>query len=421
MIPEKKRTGNLYIVLTCIILCVFTFISIGYSNYLTSYLIFFVVLASLATGFVVTNVSSLYKLLFFFIPLSVAVPLIEGVELQFPTEPLIAILTLMLFFSADKSVGFYKKLIRHPISKILAMELAWLLICSLFSELKLVSFKYSIVRICYVMAFYVLIIQWLQKYKKPYYFFLIYALGFVIPIIHGMIFHAKYNFMQAVSYVMPKPFFNDHTVYGACLAFLIPVLLALTFYYKRFFKSRSVIFILIPLLALFFIAEYFSFSRASWLSLALCFLLFCGLKLGLTARSFMIIIFISGSVLWINQDLIISKISETKALSNKEDLTQTITSITNIQTDASNKERLNRWKCAIRMGAEKPLFGFGPRTYKFFYGQYQVREDLNYTSTFNGTKGNAHSEFLSYFSECGVIGLIIHFSLFLITILKGIN
>ena len=48
-----------------------------------------------------------------------------------------------------------------------------------------------------------------------------------------------------------------------------------------------------------------------------------------------------------------------------------ISSMTNIKSDASNLERINRWNCAIRMFEDKPIFGFGPGTYMFVYAPYQ--------------------------------------------------
>ena len=86
-------------------------------------------------------------------------------------------------------------------------------------------------------------------------------------------------------------------------------------------------------------------------------------------------------------------------------------SVSNISTDASNKERINRWKCALRMFADKPVFGFGPGTYQFFYGKYQQRDELTRISTFTGNKGHAHSEYLNYMSETGLPGLFIFCSL----------
>ena len=53
-----------------------------------------------------------------------------------------------------------------------------------------------------------------------------------------------------------------------------------------------------------------------------------------------------------------------------------MTSITNISTDDSNVERLNRWACAFAMFDERPIVGWGPGTYKFIYSGYQKSYNL---------------------------------------------
>lgn len=100
------------------------------------------------------------------------------------------------------------------------------------------------------------------------------------------------------------------------------------------------------------------------------------------------------------------------AVSNK-DLFQHIRSVGNVKSDASNTERINRWKSAGRMFADRPFTGFGPGTYQFIYGRYQSHSDLTRISTFSGDKGSCHSEYLTYLSETGLPGFII----FLFTVL----
>jgi O-antigen ligase len=89
-------------------------------------------------------------------------------------------------------------------------------------------------------------------------------------------------------------------------------------------------------------------------------------------------------------------------------------SITNITTDASNMERINRWKCALRMFKEKPIFGWGPGTYMFEYAPFQFSYDKTIVSTNAGDKGNAHSEYISPLAESGLIGML---SFLLLTVL----
>ncbi len=87
-----------------------------------------------------------------------------------------------------------------------------------------------------------------------------------------------------------------------------------------------------------------------------------------------------------------------------ENFSERIESMSNVSSDASNLERLNRWNCAIRMFKERPIFGWGPGVYSFQYAPFQQASDLTIISTNFGTGGNAHSEYLGPLAEQGVLG-----------------
>ncbi|MDD3741610.1 MAG: O-antigen ligase family protein, partial [Bacteroidales bacterium] len=95
---------------------------------------------------------------------------------------------------------------------------------------------------------------------------------------------------------------------------------------------------------------------------------------------------------------------------NKQDsstnLKEHVRSISNVATDASNLERINRWNCAIRMFKEKPVFGWGPGTYQFKYAPFQFSYEKTIISTNAGDMGNAHSEYLGALSESGLVGML---------------
>jgi putative inorganic carbon (HCO3(-)) transporter len=98
-----------------------------------------------------------------------------------------------------------------------------------------------------------------------------------------------------------------------------------------------------------------------------------------------------------------------------------VQSISNISSDASNLERVNRWSCAIRMFKERPVFGFGPGTYMFKYAPYQFSYEKTIISTNNGDNGNAHSEYIGPLAEQGILGLILVLVLFTTIIVTGLR
>ena len=91
---------------------------------------------------------------------------------------------------------------------------------------------------------------------------------------------------------------------------------------------------------------------------------------------------------------------------SSDNFTQHIESISNVSTDDSNLERLNRWSCALAMFEERPFWGWGPGTYQFEYAPFQTSTLRTRISTNNADLGNAHSEYLGPLAEQGILGLL---------------
>jgi len=111
---------------------------------------------------------------------------------------------------------------------------------------------------------------------------------------------------------------------------------------------------------------------------------------------------------------IVHKMERNRQVSSAS-LTEHVKSISNITTDESNLERLNRWNAAFRMFRERPFFGWGPGTYMFKYAPFQRSADKTSISTDFGDMGNAHSEYIGPLVESGIFGTL---SFILITILS---
>jgi len=106
---------------------------------------------------------------------------------------------------------------------------------------------------------------------------------------------------------------------------------------------------------------------------------------------------------------------------NSANFIQHLQSISNISTDNSNLERINRWQSAFRMFNERPVFGFGPGTYQFEYGPYQHSTEKTLISTNFGDRGNAHSEYIGPLAEEGLPGMLIMAGILVFTIITGLR
>jgi putative inorganic carbon (HCO3(-)) transporter len=328
----------------------------------------------------------------FVVPLSIRLDLPGGFAVSVPSEVMIVL--LFGYFILNSSVIRVpdRRIFTHPIFILLLVSLAWMVITSVLSELPLVSFKHTFIQILYFIVFYYLFLTRFDKTENIVKFFLLYSLGLVIPIINGGIWHSRYTFNSQASYFMPRPFFNEHTIYGAALAFVIPMLFYLAFVRNGnpFTGVRKRMLVLLFLLTLFLFVILKLKLRQGFLIL------------GTLALLFMFLLF---------PDPVVSFVSRNEARSNRGNITEQIESVSNIRSDISNLERINRWKCAIRMFESRPVTGYGPGTYQFVYGRFQVKTDMTRISTYHGERGNAHSEYLQPLAESGFPGLLIYLCL----------
>ena len=224
----------------------------------------------------------------------------------------------------------------------------------------------------------------------------------VMVIIYTVVRHAGHDFSKHAGHWMMKPFFKDHTSYGAVLAMLIPPTIALLLKKNRPGITRVLLGISAIILS---IGIVFSFTRAAWVSLAGVAALFAAMKMGFKFKQLAFVGILIAALFWINQDSILIELQRNKQDSS-DNLTEHVESISNVSSDDSNLERLNRWNCAISLFKERPLMGWGPGTYQFVYAPFQEAKYQTLISTNNADGGNAHSEYLGPLAEQGVFGPI---------------
>lgn len=363
----------------------------------------------------------LFYFIIFIIPLSVSVNMFYGSAMSFPSEGLIAIFALFIIVKSLIKSPINLDFIFHPITIILIVDLLWFLLVSAYSTIPLFSFKRTLIKFIFLSVFYFFIANLLSNKKNFKKIYILYSLGMIIPILTAIIYHAKYNFHGGAAYRMTFPFFNDHTIYGAVLAFLIPILIVIVYNYKVFElskRSKSWLWILTILICIAFILSY---SRAAWLSMFLCIFFSVVIYFKISFNKLVFGVIISSAIIYFNFNSIEEIALRNNSRSNTGDISEHIESFSNIQSDASNAERINRWKCALRMFYDKPYLGFGPGTYQYNYGSYQIRSEMTRISTVHGNRGHAHSEYLTYLSETGFPGFIIFITLIFYTIFIGLR
>ena len=165
---------------------------------------------------------------------------------------------------------------------------------------------------------------------------------------------------------------------------------------------------------------FFSYCRAAWLSVLGAIGVYVLIRMGMKVKWMVLLFGLGVAVFFTYQSDVLYKLGKNHQDSSY-DLAGQIKSISNISTDASNLERLNRWASAIRMWKEKPLLGCGPGTYQFLYASYQRSYQLSTISTNAGNLGNAHSEYIGPMTEQGVPGVLLVVCVFMTTFATGVR
>jgi putative inorganic carbon (HCO3(-)) transporter len=351
-----------------------------------------------------TDKNLIVQLLIIMAPLSISFGLPGASKLSFPTEMgtfILFIFAALLLLSSKK---LDKKLLSHPITILLFCDLLIYTFSTIFSTMPVVSIKRLLLRIVFIMVYYFVFYEWHKKNQQLNKMFILYAIGIILPIFYTSIKHSRYDFIQPASYIMSQPFYKDHTIYGACLAFILPFLVYWLINSRKKIPRIYWFGVLIPTI-LIMAALLISYSRASWISVLLVLVFYFFLKIRLKIYHLIGIITLAGVLLFLNFDVIYESIRREDAQTSSH-IGQHLSNVSNLENDASNLERINRWVCALRMFQDKPLSGFGPGTYQFQYGSYQSVDYLTRISTYSGNKGHAHSEYLSALAETGIFGFI---------------
>ncbi len=336
-------------------------------------------------------------------PLSISVDDIGGgFGLHLPTEPLMFGLMLVFLIRVFYDGHFDSRVLKHPITLVLGINMSWILITCFTSEEPLVSAKFFISRLWFVIGFYFIATQVFRKPENITRFLWLYIVPLTGVVVYTVIMHATHQFEEKPAHWVMQPFFKDHTIYGAILAMFYPVVIAYLWSRKLSINTKILIGFVILILTLGIVLSY---TRAAWVSLAVALVL---LLVILARVRFWILAVLGVAVLvglFTFQDEILMKLEKNRQDSSG-DLAEHVNSISNVATDASNLERINRWSAALRMFSERPVFGFGPGSYKFHYASYQHSSQLTIISTNFGDLGNAHSEYFGPLAETGVLGLV---------------
>lgn len=324
-----------------------------------------------------------------------------GIGMYLPTEPLMFGIMIIFFLKIFYDRTFDKRILNHPMSYAVYAYLAWMCITTITSEMPVVSLKFVVARLWFIICWYFIGTQLFRNINNYRIFFWAYLIPFSVIIVYASILLIQSGFYEKAAHSAMNPFYKDHTSYGAVLAMYLPIM----FIFLDKFEKKSFKIIASIVLIIVTTGTIFSYTRAAWVSLVAAFVLFLIYKFKIKFKTLAFISGIGIIIVLSNWDSIFNTLEKNNQDSSA-DITAHVQSISNVSTDASNKERINRWNSALKMFQNRPVFGWGPGTYVFQYAPFQDRKDKTIISTNTGSNGNAHSEYIGPLAETGLIGTL---------------
>ena len=367
----------------------------------------------------VTRLEALYFVVIFLTPFSVS--LIEyfpssSIDFAIPTEPILFGIMLIVIYKLIREKNYDPKVFNHPVTYAIIINVFWIFVTAITSSMPLVSFKFLLARLWFLTTFYFLAIYIFRDTKNISKFIGFFSISMAIVVIYTTFRHLEYGLFdkQAAHFVM-GPFFRDHTSYGAVLAMLFFALGGVILRFGTSFLIRFIYWIGFGLISLGIVLSY---ARAAWISVFIALIIMVITLLRIRFRYLVLVGILAGAYVVSQRTEIIFRLQQNQQDASA-DISKNLKSVSNISTDDSNLERLNRWDAAYRMFRERPIFGWGPGTYMFKYGPFQLAKNKTLISTDFGNRGNAHSEYIGPLAESGVLGPVTFILIVIMSLVTG--
>lgn len=348
----------------------------------------------------------LYILLIASIPFSVEIYLPGGLATDLPTEPLMWMLMGVTVIYALLNLNRLNlKPLSHPLTILLILHLAWIVVTMVTSEQFIYSLKYSLAKIWYVTVFYFLSIRFFSAdenfIKKIVYPCLI---SLVIVISICLYRHAAVEFSYTLVNRVVGPFFQNHVAYACLPATFLPFVWYSLKWHRKW--SFAWLFTVLGMIILV-LAVQFSYTRTVYVALLM------GIGAYYIIR-YKMMKWALGLLLTTSLAVTLFLVKGNRFLDFAPDFSKTVShqSFDNLlnatykMQDISTMERVYRWVAAGHMIADKPWLGFGPGNFYQFYKGYTVSSFRTYVSD-NQERSSTHCYFLLVCVEQGIFGLLI--------------
>ena len=360
---------------------------------------------SLLVGLVLFfDYKKIYYLLFLCLPISTEYYFPNGLGTDLPTEPIMWILLgTFILYTVQYGKQTSKSFFVHPITIALLLHLSWILISCVNSSMLLISIKFLLAKIWYVVAFFFftgIVINKIIKIERVLWLILI-PLLFTNLIILTRYSLVGFEFSE-VNTVL-SPFYRNKVNYASFMVCFLPYVVYLLFQQKKFDRKW---YFFIGFIGILMVSLYYTYTRAVYVTIAGAIGYYFIMRYKLTKPIIMIGLMVSilGGVYLTHNNKYLEYAPDYQKTIYHEDFGNLLDATTKLQ-DLSTMERVYRWVAAYYMIKEKPLMGYGPGNFFTFYKSYTVYSFETYVSD-NEEQSGVHSYYLMTIVEQGFIGLL---------------
>lgn len=374
---------------------------------------------ALMAFWLVADFRAVWFLLLALIPFSTEVNLPGGLSTDLPDEPLMIILAgVYILYALARGPTADARFFRHPVSLLIGLSVVWMLITAVGSYNLMVSIKWILAKLWYLLAFYFLAGDVLRSRRSHDRMFRLLFVPIIITVIYVLYRHAQLDFeLRAINRAV-RPFYRNKVNYACMLALFTPYI----WYQIRRAKKFSIRWVLlIGGLLIVLLGIQYSYTRAAYGAIVAAIGTYYIVRLRLMRFVLIGVTIVVGlGVLWLS--------SNNKYLDLAPDYNKTIshTEFDDLLTatlkgqDISSMERIYRWVAGAHMFDARPWTGFGPGNFYNAYRPYTVRSFRTYVSD-NEEKSGIHSYFLMLLVEQGLPGLILFVILTFYLLMLGEN
>ncbi len=384
------------------------FLSVMAFAYTGNYFILVTPFALLYMLLLGVNWKAAWWILLFTIPASVQINFSgDTMSITLPDEPIMWLffLLFMLVWARNPEV-LPRWWWSDSLVMVIVLQFIWTMVTVMFSKVLFFSIKFLIAKSWLLVCFFVIPV-WVFREKKDYVkaFFLL-LIPMLITIIIILVHHSYLNFkFDKVQKAMSGLYYN-HVDYSTVISMFFPLLLIAWPLTKG--KGFFVRVALLMVILIFIAGIFFSFARAAVVGIVFAVVIGLAMRMKLVniiMPTFYAMIIAAMCYLIPDNKYIEFRPDYNNTYMHKNFVDHIISTFKG--KDMSSMERIYRWIAAVRMSQDRPIVGYGPHAFYYYYKPYTVTSFQTYVSR-NNEHSTTHNYFLYMLTEQGWPAMLLY-------------